>query len=51
LGIDRGAILDAAPLREHVGNVGVEILQDRLALAGLGGDDGDDVDHSGLLDG
>src|SRR6266480_126134 len=45
LGIDRGAVFHAALLGAHGRNVGAEDLQDRLALAGLGGNDGDDMDH------
>src|SRR5262245_32040031 len=45
LDIDRRAVLDAARLREHRGPVGGEVLQHLAALARLGGDDGDDVDH------
>jgi len=45
VGVDRGAILDAALLRLDGGNVGAERLQDGVALAGLCGDDCDDVDH------
>ena len=48
LGIDRGAVLDAALLGVHGGHVGAEGCQDGVALAGLGGDDGDDVDHDRL---
>src|ERR1700760_2871802 len=47
LGIDRGAILDAAGLGMDRGHVGMEGFQDLAALAGFGGDDGDDVDHEG----
>src|SRR5437764_432133 len=46
-GIDRGAVLDAALLRMDRRHVGVEDLQDCVAHAGLGGDDGEDVDHAG----
>ena len=45
LGIDRRAIFDAALLGMHRGHIGAEFLEDRFAHAGLGGDDGDDVDH------
>ena len=45
LGIDGSAVLDAAFLRPHGGDVGAEGLQDLAALAGLGGDDCDYVDH------
>jgi TPR repeat protein len=45
LDIDRRAIFDAAGLGEHGRPVRGEILQDGGALAGLGGDDGDDMDH------
>src|SRR5690242_5643118 len=46
LGIDRGAVLDAAPLSAHRRHVGTEVAEDLVPLAGLGGDDGDDVDHA-----
>src|SRR6185312_6706157 len=45
LGIDGGPVFDAALLGMHGRHVGAEFLEDRVALAGLGGDDGDDVDH------
>ena len=48
VGVDRGAVLDAAFLGVHRRHVGLEILEDLVALAGLGGDDGDDVDHDFL---
>jgi hypothetical protein len=51
-GIDRGAVFDAAGFGEHVRPVGGEVLQHGLALAGLRGEDGDDMDHgisSGFL--
>src|SRR5688572_14045131 len=44
-----GAVLDAALLGAHRGDVGAEVLEDLVALAGLGGDDGNDVNHDGLL--
>src|SRR5687767_11824101 len=43
--IDHRAILDAAGLCVHGRHDGLEGLQERAALAGLGGDDGKDVDH------
>ena len=43
--VDGGAVLDAARLLVDVRHVAAEVLQDLGALAGLGGDDGDDVDH------
>ena len=46
--VDRGAVLDAALFGLDGGDVGAEFLQDRVAHAGLGGDDGDDVDHDFL---
>src|SRR4051794_5271331 len=49
LGIHRRAVFDAAGLGMHRRHIGAERLQDFLALAGLGGDDGDDVDHFSLL--
>src|SRR5260221_13414322 len=49
VGVDRGAVLDAAFLGVHRRHVGLEILEYLVALAGLGGDDGDDVDHDVLL--
>ena len=45
LGIDRGAVFDAAFLGVDRRHVGVKFLQDRVAHAGFGGDDGDNVDH------
>jgi hypothetical protein len=45
IGIDRGPVLDAALFGPHRGNVGAEVREDGLALAGLGGNDGDDMDH------
>ena len=44
-GIDGRAIFDAAGFGVDRGHVGAEGFQDRFALAGLGGDDGDDMDH------
>ena len=49
VGIDGGAVLDAALLGAHGRHVGAEVREDAVALAGLGGDDGDDVDHAGSL--
>src|SRR5689334_4714757 len=46
LGVDRGAVLDAALLGTHRRHVGAEVAEDLVPLAGLGGDDGDDVDHA-----
>ncbi len=48
-GIDGGFVFDASPFRSHCGNVGMEGLEDGVALASLGGDYGDDVDHGGGL--
>ena len=45
IGVDRGAVLDAALLGMHGRHVGLEVLEDLVALAGLGGDYGDDVNH------
>src|SRR5262245_40614861 len=45
LGVDRDVVLDAAVLRTHRGEVGARGLQYAVPHAGLGGDDGDDVDH------
>ena len=47
--VDRGAVLDAALFGAHGGNVGAEGFENGLALAGFGGDDGDDVDHESSL--
>src|SRR5258708_38939961 len=44
-GVDGGAVLDAALLRLHVRDVGANFFQHGVALAGLGGEDGDYVDH------
>lgn len=43
--IDRGAVFDAARLGQHGRAVGGEGFEQSGALARLGGDDGDDVDH------
>src|SRR5258708_17802196 len=45
VGVDGGAVLDAALLRLHVRDVGAKFFQHGVALAGLGGEDGDYVDH------
>src|SRR5436190_8450878 len=45
IGVDRGAIFDAALLGAHRRNVGAERSEHFLALARLCGDDGDDMDH------
>ena len=45
LKIDGGPLLDAALFPFDRGDIGAERLQDGRAHAGLGGDDGDDVDH------
>ena len=47
LGVDRGAVLDAALLGVDRRHVRAELVQDGVAHAGLGGDHGDDVDHVG----
>src|SRR5262245_5438111 len=49
IGVDRGAVLDAALLGMHRRHIGLEVPEDLVPLAGLGGDDGDDVDHGFLL--
>src|ERR1700732_5344381 len=48
VGVDRRAVLDAAVLGVDCRHVGAELLQDRFALAGLGGDDGEYVNHGRL---
>ena len=45
VGVDRGAVLDASLFGADRGDVGTEVLQDFLALAGLCSDDRDDVDY------
>src|SRR6516225_2585964 len=45
LGIDGRPVFDAALLGMHGRHIGAELLQDGLALAGLRGDDGKDMDH------
>src|SRR6516225_6787660 len=49
LRIDRWPVFDTAFLGMHRRHIGVELLQDRFAHAGFGGDDGDDMDHIGFL--
>ncbi len=44
-GVDGGFVFDAAVLGPDRGHIGAEHLQDGVALAVLGGDDGDDVDN------
>ena len=48
LRVHGGAVLDAALFGPDRGDIGAEMRQDRIALAGLGGDDGDDMNHAGL---
>ncbi|MCY1383827.1 hypothetical protein D9M69_719920 [compost metagenome] len=43
--VDRGPVLDAALFGQHGGAVGDEGFEQTGALAGLGGDDGNDLDH------
>ncbi len=47
-GVDGEPILDAAILGADGGKVGSCRFQYGFTLAGLGGDDGDDVDHEAL---
>src|SRR6185369_12689545 len=47
LGVDRRAVLDAALLRADRRDDRAELLQQRVALARLGGDVGEDVNHDG----
>src|SRR5215472_15408887 len=48
LGVDRGPVFDATLLGVNRGYVGTKLLEDRLAHAGFGGDDCDDMDHVSL---
>jgi hypothetical protein len=45
LGVDGRAVLDASLLGMHRRHVGAEFLQDGVALAWLGGDDGEYMNH------
>src|SRR6516225_9578164 len=45
LGIDRGPVFDAALLRAHGCNIATECFEHRVALAGLGRDECDNMDH------
>src|SRR5262249_55998241 len=45
VGIDGDTVLDAAVFRAHGRNVGPDGTEYGVAHAGLGGDDGEDVDH------
>src|SRR5579863_3670545 len=45
LGVDHRAVFDAPGFRVNRWHVGAESGQHLVALAGLGGDDGENVDH------
>ena len=49
-GVDDRAVFDAAFFGVDGGHVGAEGGEDGVAVAGLGGDEGEDVDHTGFLD-
>ena len=49
LGVDRRAVFDAAGFGVDRRHVGAEMPQHLVALAGLGGYDGDNVNHVSVL--
>src|SRR5262249_31540489 len=45
VGVDSGAVFDAAVLGVDRRHVGMKFREDRVAHSGLGGNDGNDMDH------